>query len=159
MPILRISTLINAPTRRVFDLARSIDAHIASTEGTSERAIAGVISGLIEEGQTVRWEARHLGVTQHLTVRITKLRRPEFFEDEMVAGAFKRMRHRHEFVPAEAGTKMIDIFDFAAPLGPLGRLAEWLFLRSYMERLLRSRAAILKRIAESDEWRKFVSEA
>ncbi len=156
MPILRLSTWIHAPQPRVFDLTRSIDAHIASTDGTKECAIAGVTSGLIGEGQAVTWRARHLGVMQHLTVRITKMQQPDFFEDEMVAGAFKRMHHRHEFVPKEGGTEMIDLFDFAAPFGPLGRLAEWLFLRSYMERLLCSRAAVLKRLAESEEWRKFI---
>ena len=31
---------------------------------------------------------------------------------------------------------MIDMFDYAAPLGPLGRLAEALFLDRYMRRLL-----------------------
>jgi len=158
MSILRISTLIRAPAPRVFDLARSIDAHVASTEGTAERAIAGVTSGLIEDGQTVTWEARHLGVTQHLTVRITKMQRPNFFEDEMVSGAFERMHHRHEFTAKENETEMMDLFDFAAPLGPLGQLAEWLFLRSYMDRLLRTRAAVLKRLAESEEWRKFIPE-
>lgn len=156
MPILRFSTAINAPAERVFDLARSIDAHIASTEGTSERAVAGVTSGLIGEGETVTWEANHLGLKQHLTVRITRLQRPNFFEDEMVSGAFKRMHHRHEFIPTKTGTEMIDVFDFAAPLGPLGRLAEQLFLRAYMDRLLRARAAILKRLAELEEWRKFL---
>jgi hypothetical protein len=39
--------VISAPRERVFDPARSMDAHQNSTEGTQERAIAGVTRGLI----------------------------------------------------------------------------------------------------------------
>jgi hypothetical protein len=44
---------------------------------------------------------------------------------------------------------MVDIFDYTSPLGPLGWLADHLFLRQYMTRLLRDRNAYLKREAES----------
>ena len=156
MPRILLSTFIAAPRERVFDLARSIDAHVQSTRGTSERAVAGVTHGLIDVGQSVTWEARHLGVKQRLTVRITELKRSEYFEDQMVSGAFKRMRHRHEFRPCSGGTDMIDDFEFEAPLSVLGYLAEAIFLTSYLRRFLVSRAAELKRIAESDEWRVFL---
>ena len=159
MPTIRLLTLIDAPVGRVFDLARSIDAHVASTDGTAERAVAEVTSGLIEAGQSVTWEARHFGLKQRLTVRITRMHRPEFFEDEMVSGAFKRMHHRHEFVFRSGRTEMTDVFDFAAPFGILGRAVESCFLRAYVEQFLRLRATKLKRMAESDEWRKFVADA
>lgn len=62
MPLIELSTLICAPRDRVFDLFRSIDAHQDSTQGTHERAVAGVISGLIGMNDEVTWEARHFGV-------------------------------------------------------------------------------------------------
>ena len=46
MPLIQIETKIVAPQERVFDLARSIDAHMASTRGTHEKAVAGRTSGL-----------------------------------------------------------------------------------------------------------------
>jgi len=97
MPVIELSTLILAPSERVFDLARSIDAHQDSTSGTEERAIAGVTKGLIGLNDEVTWEARHLGVRQRLTVRVTAFERPRHFQDAMVSGAFKRMVHDHEF--------------------------------------------------------------
>jgi len=156
MPVIRLCTRVEAPAERVFDFARSIDAHVASTAGPSERAVAGVTSGLIGEGQGVTWEARHFGVKQRLTVKITKMQRPSFFEDEMISGAFRRMHHHHEFIAFGSNTEMVDLFDFAAPLGPLGRVAELMFLTSYMRRFLTSRGEALKRIAESDEWRRYL---
>ena len=82
-----------------------------------------------------------------------------FFEDEMVSGVFHRMKHSHEFVPMAGGTEMRDRFDFAAPLGVLGRVAEHLFLTRYMQKFLQSRAQVLKRMAESDEWRRYIKPA
>src|SRR4051812_20308265 len=83
MAIIHIETEIAAPTERVFDLARSIDAHQDSTPGTNERAVAGVTSGMLGPHEEVTWEARHLGVTQRLRVKMTKFDRPRFFQDVM----------------------------------------------------------------------------
>lgn len=44
---------------------------------------------------------------------------------------------------------MEDVFTFSAPLGPLGLLAEWLFLEKYMRQLLIKRNAVIKAFAES----------
>jgi hypothetical protein len=44
---------------------------------------------------------------------------------------------------------MSDIIDFAAPLGPLGRIAEILVLRRYMRRLIRVRNQHVKQVAET----------
>ncbi len=149
MPLIELSTGIRAPIERVFDLARSIDAHVASTGQTRERAVAGRTSGLIELGETVTWEARHFGLKQRLTVRISEMEIPHFFEDVMTAGAFASMRHRHEFEESDGVTLMRDRFEFAAPMGILGRIAERLFLTAYMTRFLTIRNAHLKAVAEA----------
>jgi hypothetical protein len=46
---------------------------------------------------------------------------------------------------------MRDVFCFAAPLGSLGRLAERVVLRRYMQALLGERNAVIRQIAESAE--------
>ena len=156
MPRIVLTTFIASPVDRVFDLARSIDAHVASTDGTSERAVGGRMAGLIGLGERVTWQACHLGVVQHLTVEITSMDRPCRFEDRMVSGAFKSMHHVHLFRSVAGGTEMTDDFDYRAPVPFVGRLVEHIYLTRYMTRFLSSRAGALKRIAESDEWRKFL---
>ena len=159
MPLIELSTLISAPRERVFDLARSIDAHQDSTEGTHERAIAGRTSGLIGLDDEVTWEARHLGLRQRLTVRVTEFNRPQHFQDVQIAGAFKNMRHNHEFFEHPTGTLMIDRFEFQSPLGVLGWVVDQLFLRAYMQRFLVHRNGILKKLAESKEWSRYLVRA
>jgi ligand-binding SRPBCC domain-containing protein len=56
----------------------------------------------------------------------------------------------------DGGTVLRDELRFAAPLGILGRIAERLVLRRYMTRFLQTRNAVLKRVAESEEWRQFM---
>lgn len=157
MPRIEIATLIRSPIAVVFDLARSIDAHQHSQAGHREKAIAGRTSGLIELGESVTWEAVHFGVHQRLTSKIVGMERPGYFRDSMVDGAFKRFDHDHYFSAVEDGvTLMKDVFDYSAPLGPLGRVADLLFLRRYMTRLLAERNETLKQLAESNDYERFI---
>jgi len=166
MIIIRLFTFVVAPPERVFDLARSIEAHLHSASGTKERAVAGVNSGLLKLADEVTWEARHFGVKQQLTVRITSMERPFRFEDVMLSGAFKRMKHYHEFIDTSLGTNafanlppgtlMVDRFEFESPWGILGRMVDRLFLCHYMRRFLLRRNQALKQLAESDDWRKYI---
>jgi ligand-binding SRPBCC domain-containing protein len=159
MAIIELSTLIRAPRERVFDLARSIDAHQDSTGGTEERAVAGVTKGLIGMDGEVTWEARHFGVRQRLTVRVTAFDRPRHFQDVMISGAFKSMSHDHTFAEHPEGTLMSDRFEFKAPLGILGTIVEQLFLASYMRRFIICRNEVLKRLAESTKWSRYLENA
>lgn len=159
MPIVRLLTFIEAPPERVFDLARSIDAHVQSAEGTNEQAIAGVTSGLIGPGDEVTWEARHFGLTQRLTVRVAEFERPFRFQDVMMEGAFQTMRHDHAFIFEGKGTLMVDRFEFSSPFGILGRVVDRLFLRGYMRNFLMRRNRTLRDLAESGGWRKYLRES
>ena len=150
MTQIELSTRINAPIGRCFDLARNIDLHMESTKHTGEHAIAGRTSGLIEPGETVTWRARHFGIRQTLTSKITDFGRPNFFADELVKGAFKSFRHEHRFHVQNGQTVMKDVFAFESPLGILGRLVNWLVLKKYMTELLIKRNEVIKAVAESN---------
>ena len=148
MPVIRLNTEIAAPPERCFDLARDVDVHQQSTAASRERAIAGVTSGRMELGDSVTWQATHLGVTWRLTSRITAFDRPRRFVDEMERGPFRRLRHIHEFHPDASGTTMTDVFDYLLPLGIIGVIADVLVVRPYLRRFLERRNAFLKQAAE-----------
>ena len=156
MPTITLTTFVHAPPERCFDLSRSIDLHLRSAAQTGERAVAGVTSGLIGMGQQVTWRARHLGVVQHLTSRIVAYDRPWHFRDVQVRGAFRRFDHDHRFQAEGDGTRITDVFDYEAPFGIAGRVAERLFLTAYMPRFLAGRNAEIKAVAECGEWRAYL---
>ena len=156
MPIIKTEIEINAPIERVFDLVRCIDLHTETMRQHDEKAIGGVTSGLINISETVTWEATHFGVRQRLTSKITAFNRPHHFQDAMISGAFKNFTHDHFFTETDSGTKIADVFNYESPLGFLGGIADKLFLETYMRTMLAERNSTIKRVAESDEWRKFL---
>jgi ligand-binding SRPBCC domain-containing protein len=120
--------------------------------------VAGKTSGLCESGDIITWRAKHFGIYQYLTVKITSLNYPTYFQDQMVKGAFAFFNHDHYFHSKGDETIMEDVFCFSAPLGLLGLLAEWLFLEKYMRRLLTKRNAVIKELAESGEWKQILKQ-
>lgn len=151
MPTINYEIYIEAPTEVCFDLARNVDVHTQTTGKTKERAIAGVTSGLMEKGDSVTWEAVHLGVKQKLTGKIIEMDKPHTFTDQMVKGAFHSFTHTHEFIGKGTGTIMKDRFVYRSPLGFLGKIADRLFLEKYMNRFIAERAIELKKIAETSK--------
>ena len=148
MPKIELHTEIDAPIERVFDLARSIDLHMLSTSHTNEKAIAGKTSGLIGLGEWVTWRAKHLGFYQSITSKITAFQAPNYFSDEMVSGIFKSFKHEHLFKENNGITIMTDVFDYVAPYGILGNLADVIFLKRYMTSFLMNKNSKLKEVAE-----------
>jgi len=152
-------TLIHAPIERCFDLSLSVEVHELGNVHFGEQAVplAGKTAGLLGLGDRVTWRARHFGVRQCLTSQLTQLYRPHAFQDTMLSGAFARMQHDHFFLERPDGiTEMRDIFRYAAPLPLLGLIAERLVLDRYMRGLLRERNAVIKQVAESDLWQRYV---
>jgi ligand-binding SRPBCC domain-containing protein len=153
-----LETFINAAIEVCFNLARSIDLHKISLEHTNEKAIDGRTSGLIEKGEFVTWQAKHFGIDQTLSVKITEMNPPDYFCDEMIKGAFKTMRHEHFFEPQESGILMTDKFFYEVPFSIFGKIFDALVLENYMKRLLQTRNQTIKRVAESDEWQKVIDQ-
>jgi len=155
MPLIEIKTVINADVQTCFDLSRDIDFHKISLKHSKEKAIAGKTYGLMGLGEWVTWEATHFGVKQKLTSKITEFENPCYFVDEMVSGAFESFKHEHIFkeeFDAKLNvehTLMIDRFHFVSPFGLLGKLANALFLKQYMTKLLTTRNQALKAQAEA----------
>ncbi|MEV1002580.1 SRPBCC family protein [Nonomuraea sp. NPDC050202] len=146
-----VTTLVLAPPPVVFDASLSVDVHTSSMGHTAEQAVAGVTSGRLSLGDQVTWRARHFGLTWHLTSIISASTRPSYFVDEQVTGPFRRWRHAHTFEAAHDGaaTLMTDVVDFAAPVPPLGTLAEILVLKRYLTRLILLRNAHIKDVTRA----------
>lgn len=151
MTVIELTTDVNAPIERVFDLARDIDLHALSMAHTSERAVAGRRTGMVDLGDTVTWRARHFGLWWSLTSRITAVDAPVRFEDVQEHGPFAWFRHEHRFESVGRATRMHDRWEHRSPLGPLGRLVDHLVLDRYMRSLLVTRNAALRRAAEEIE--------
>lgn len=142
--------VIHAPIEVCFDAARDVGLHPQTVwPRTRERTLpGGRRQGLMEKDEIVIFEAVHFGVRQQLTSLVEELDRPYLFVDRMQKGAFRQMVHRHEFERCEEGTRVLDILEFASPLGPVGRIVDTFVLRRYMTRFIDYRQRQLKIILE-----------
>lgn len=153
MPTIELTTDINAPIERCFLLSLSVDLHTLSTQQTNERAIAGVTTGLMKLDDTVTWRAKHFGIYQNLTSRISAFTYPTYFVSEMVKGAFKKIYHQHLFEQQGDKTRMKDIFMFEVPFGIIGKLFSAMVLKNYMKHFLELRNKTIKTAAEGEGWK------
>jgi ligand-binding SRPBCC domain-containing protein len=114
-------------------------------------------------GESVTWRAKHFGVYQNLTSKITEFKEPDYFVDEMLSGAFKSFKHEHHFKKTEGGTLMIDIFEYQSPFGFLGKLVDNLFLEKYMSDFNRRRSKracrLMKETTSQNSYHLFFDEA
>lgn len=78
-------------------------------------------------------------------------RRTAKFVDVQASGPFSAWRHEHLFEEIDAGrrTRLIDRVTFAAPLGPLGKVAEVLFVRRQVDAMFRHRHAVTRTAVSS----------
>ncbi len=157
MPQIILETSIKSDIKICFDLARSIDLHKISTVHTNEKAIDGVTTGLINLGERVTWEAKHLGIKQQLTSIITAYSYPNHFRDEQLKGIFKSFVHDHYFDENDENVLMKDVFIFESPFGVFGEIFNKIILTKYLTKLLEDRNKVIKEYAETDLWKLVLS--
>jgi len=156
MEIIRLGTWIDAPVERCFLLSLSVDLHVASARSTHENASAVTADGTIGEGDTLTFKGRHFGVHWRHTSLIEKLRPHSYYRDVMIAGPFQHFEHDHHFAPMDDGTRMRDEIRFSASGGLLGQLRTRMFLRKQLKAFLMERNAMIKRLAESEDWHRYL---
>ncbi len=154
---LRDHITIHAPLERCFQLSTSIA--IVEKE-LKMHPVRGKTSGLVTGGDTVRWEGRQLGLPQFHESLITNFTPGQFFQDTMVAGRFASFQHDHAFLDAGKGNVTLsDELRFSMPFGLPGWLVGRFIMVPHIKRLLKRRFRLLKRIAESEEWRSYLPSA
>ena len=148
---------IDAPIERVFAFITDVRNHpqVVPPE-TREQLLDGGDEPL-KLSSRVKFRARSGGVTWTLLSSITAFDPPNkehsdsaYFRDEQVKGPFAEWRHDHWFASTSAGsTNLTDRFTFTAPYGPLGRVAERLWLTNRMTYLMEYMQTAQKRMIEA----------
>jgi ligand-binding SRPBCC domain-containing protein len=150
------SIFINAPIERCFLLSTNIEL-VGRT--LRMKPIEGKTSGMIVGDDRLLWAGWKFGFPQMHESLITQYDRPNFFQDTMGRGRFKRFQHDHYFYEMDERTVLNNKIRFTMPLGFAGRLVGQFVLVPYLSRRLRRRLALLKKIAESrKEWQKYLPE-
>jgi ligand-binding SRPBCC domain-containing protein len=161
MVTIRRETHIDAPTERVFDLARSVDLQREAST-LAARPVAGAVSDLSAPGESTRWRVSVFGKRFELTTKVTAYSRPNHFRRTMTDGPLESLVHDYFFAfedadDPEEGTVLRDVFTFRSPFGVAGAAVDPIVER-WADAYLEERDARIKRVAESDDWKRYLEE-
>lgn len=151
MTVVCVTTAINAPIERCFDLSLSIELELEAAKRYRIRAIGGRTSGQIGLGETVRWQTYQFGIAVTHESEISRLQRPAFFQDRMVEGIFQIFEHDHVFRSVGRTTEMRDVLRFSMPGWLVGFMAEKLVVERRLRRLITERNSLIKQRAEAQQ--------
>ncbi|MGC4021682.1 MAG: SRPBCC family protein [Cyclobacteriaceae bacterium] len=98
-------------------------------------------------GQMIQYKVTVLpGLRVKWLTEITHVSEHNHFIDEQRFGPYTMWHHQHFFKEVENGVEMTDHVTYALPLGFLGRLAHWLFVRKEIENIFEHRKETLNRL-------------
>jgi ligand-binding SRPBCC domain-containing protein len=87
-----------------------------------------------------------LNIPMNWVTEITQIRKHEFFIDDQRVGPYALWHHQHHFKAVEGGTEMTDILHYQVPFGPIGSIANWLFVERMVEEIFRYREAAVEKL-------------
>lgn len=87
-----------------------------------------------------------LNIPMNWVTEITQIRKHEFFIDDQRVGPYALWHHQHHFKAVEGGTEMTDILHYQVPFGPIGSIANWLFVERMVEEIFKHREAAVEKL-------------
>lgn len=158
MPQIERIIEIRASLETVFAFVTDIRNHGRTVPPETQEQLLDAGDIPLRLGTLVRLRARYGGIRWTLASRITAFDPPDplhlesaYFRDEQVRGPFAVWQHDHWFAATPTGhTRQTDRFTYAAPIGPLGRLVERIWLNDRMRYLMEHIQETEKRILETE---------
>lgn len=103
--------------------------------------ILSPIAGLeMYEGMIIQYKiSPFLGIEMDWVTEITHIADRKFFIDDQRVGPYALWHHQHHFEEKDGGVEMTDILHFQVPFGPIGSLANALFVERMVEAIFAHR--------------------
>jgi ligand-binding SRPBCC domain-containing protein len=99
-------------------------------EDMSFKVISKYHGDVMYAGQIIEYKVKPvLNIPIYWMTEITQVKDKEYFIDEQRYGPYSLWHHQHHFKEIPGGVEMTDIVHYKNPLGPLGRLANSLFVK------------------------------
>ena len=157
--ILHEEILIRAPIARCFQLSTNIAIVQHELQMTPVRGhTKDLTTGCVSDGDTIRWEGWQFGLPQHHESFIEAFTPPTFFRDRMIAGRFRTFEHDHAFTALGDGSvRLRDELRFTMPFGVLGSLVGAWIVAPHIQSIMQRRFRLLKQLAESEEWKQYLT--
>lgn len=104
------------------------------------------------EGMIINYKVTPIfGIQMRWTTEIRNIKKGEYFVDEQRFGPYAMWHHEHHFREADGGTYMTDLLHYAIPFGPIGNIANALFVDSKIEEIFDFRVKAVERLFGTKE--------
>jgi len=101
---------------------------------------------VMAQGLRLDYSVRPLGFRMRWTSLISEYDPPRSFVDEQVRGPYKRWHHRHEFIAKDGGMLVRDCVDYDLAFGPLGWIANAVYVRWSLKSIFDYREKIIRQM-------------
>lgn len=107
-------------------------------------------------GMMIRYKVKPIpGIKLSWVTEISQVKEREYFVDEQRMGPYQLWHHQHKFEVIEGGVLMTDIVSYIPPLGFIGALANFLFIKKRLDEIFHFRYAALEQYFGS--WKSKIS--
>ncbi len=87
-----------------------------------------------------------LGLPMRWVSEIDEVDEPKYFVDRQLKGPYKLWVHQHFIEETSKGVKVSDRVEYALPLGILGQIAHWLFVKRQLNGIFDYRKKVLSKL-------------
>jgi ligand-binding SRPBCC domain-containing protein len=84
-----------------------------------------------------------MGIKMNWMTEITHVKEGQYFVDEQRFGPYALWHHQHHFKEIKGGVLMNDILNYAIPYGPIGRLANAVFVQKQVKKIFAYREKVI----------------
>lgn len=103
------------------------------------------------EGMIIRYNIRPiLNIPMNWVTEITHVQEHAYFIDEQRFGPYALWHHQHHFKAVRGGTFMQDILHYKVPYGPIGSIADALFVEQKIDSIFEYRYRIIEERFQTD---------
>jgi len=145
MHILKRQLTLNEPIGKVWDFFSSPhNLKMISPPYLGFTITSGAEDNVMYPGQIITYKVKPVaGIPLTWVTEITQVEQYRFFIDEQRVGPYRMWHHEHHFKETAHGVEMTDIVTYKLPLGPLGSLAHWLFVKKQLEQIFDYRSKVV----------------
>lgn len=139
---LRTTTMVNAPLAETFEFFSKAE-NLGLITPSSMGFLITKQPAAIAENVQIDYRVRVNGLPINWRTRIVTWRPGERFVDFQEKGPYRAWWHEHAFHARGERTLMEDRVCYAPPMGPLGRMANGLFIKPVLRQIFRYRSDVI----------------
>jgi ligand-binding SRPBCC domain-containing protein len=99
------------------------------------------------QGMLIKYKVSPIpGIKMNWVTEITHVRDRQYFIDEQRFGPYALWHHQHHFEEMDGGVMMKDILHYKVPYGPIGNIADAIFVNNKVEEIFKYRVQAVERI-------------